>query len=121
VEHRMVNALDPGKQTIVFFIIEEAINNARKHAQAAHIWVRLKMLSEGLSLLEIEDDGHGFDTSIIDNSYESRGSMGMINLRERTELVNGILQIESGQGLGTRIQVIIPLTEEALERLRRGG
>jgi signal transduction histidine kinase len=121
VDHRVVNALDPGKQTIVFFIVEEAINNARKHAQAAHIWVRLKMLSEGLSLLEIEDDGRGFDTSIIDNFYESRGSMGMINLQERTELVNGILQIESGEGLGTRIQVIIPLTEEALDRLRRGG
>ena len=43
--------------------------------------------------------------------------LGMINLRERTELVNGLLTIDSATGRGTRIQVYIPLTEEAADRL----
>ncbi|MCC6956580.1 MAG: GAF domain-containing sensor histidine kinase, partial [Anaerolineales bacterium] len=121
VDPRVIELLEAGKQGVVFYIIEEAVNNARKHARADHIWVRLKLLREGLSYLEIEDDGKGFDTSEVEVSYESRGSLGMINLRERTELLNGVLRIDSGPGRGTRVQVIIPLTEEAADRIRRGA
>lgn len=121
VDERAVEALELGKQAVVFYLADEGVNNARKHAQASHIWLRLKMLRDGLSLLEIEDDGIGFDTSAVDASYESRGSLGMINLRERTELVRGILRIDSVRGRGTRIQVVIPLTEDAADRLQHGG
>jgi signal transduction histidine kinase len=121
VDERAVEAMEVGKQAVVFYLADEAITNARKHAQAAHIWLRLKMLRDSLCLLEIEDDGIGFDTSAVDASYESRGSLGMINLRERTELVRGILRIDSVKGRGTRIQVVIPLTEEAADRLQHGG
>jgi len=121
VDERAEEALEAGKQAVVFYIADEAVTNARKHAQAPHIWVRLKMLRDGLSLLEVEDDGVGFDTSAVDASYESRGSLGMINLKERTELVRGIIRIDSAQGRGTRIQVVIPLTEEAADRLHHGG
>jgi signal transduction histidine kinase len=81
----------------------------------------LKLLQEGISFLEIEDDGVGFEPSAVDISYESRGSLGMINLRERSELVNGVLRIDSAKGRGTRVQVVIPLTEDAADRIRRGG
>jgi signal transduction histidine kinase len=53
----------------------------------------------------------------VNKSYDQRGSLGMINLRERTELVNGLLNIDSAPGRGTRIQVYIPLTEDAADRL----
>jgi signal transduction histidine kinase len=53
----------------------------------------------------------------VHKSYDQRGSLGMINLRERTELVNGLLNIDSAKGKGTRIQVYIPLTEEAADLL----
>ena len=96
-EPRVVDELEAGKQAVVFYIAEEAVNNARKHAQAAHIWVRLKMLKENISLLEIEDDGGGFDVGAVGSSYESRGSLGMVNMRERTELVNGVLRIDSAR------------------------
>ena len=119
-EQRVVDAMEMGKQAVVFYIAEEAVTNARKHAQAPHIWVRLKMLREELSLLEIEDDGVGFNVNQVDASYENRGSLGMVNMRERTELVNGVLRIDSTPGRGTRINVIIPLSEEAADRLRRG-
>lgn len=119
-DQNVIPQLEMGKQTVIFYIAEEAVNNARKHAQAAHIWVRLKSVDKDLVLLEIQDDGVGFNVSSVDATYETRGSLGMINMRERAELVNGLLRIESAEGRGTRIRVLTPLTEEGSDRLRRG-
>jgi signal transduction histidine kinase len=121
VDPRVIPELEIGKQTIVFYIAEEAVNNARKHAQAAHIWVRVRLIQPDVALLEIKDDGVGFSLGAVDASYDRRGSLGMVNMRERTELVNGVLRIESAEGKGTRVQVIIPITDDAADRLRRGG
>ncbi|GAB4581288.1 MAG: hypothetical protein Fur0022_40350 [Anaerolineales bacterium] len=117
VDDNIVAQLDMGKQGVIFNIADEAVNNARKHAQAAHVWVRLKAFQKGMALLEIRDDGVGFDVEKIKSSYENRGSLGMVNLKERSELLNGVLQLQSKPGVGTRVQVYIPLTEEAIELL----
>lgn len=119
VDGRVTEELEANKQAIVFYIAEEAVNNARKHAKAEHIWVRVKLLRDHMSLLEVEDDGVGFDVNSVSSGYDSRGSLGMINLRERTDLVNGVLRIDSAKGRGTRVQVVIPLTEEAADRIHR--
>lgn len=121
VDPALVADLEIGKQTIVFYIAEEAVNNARKHAQAAHIWVRLQRSKYDIARLEIKDNGVGFNVGSVDASYQSRGSMGMVNMRERTDLLNGKLKIDSAEGKGTTIQVLIPLTEEAEEHLRQGA
>ena len=118
---KVIPDLELGKQAVIFYIVEEAVNNARKHAQAAHIWVRLKTLEPGLVMLEIEDDGVGFDIGAVDSTYEKRGSLGLVNIRERAELINGISHIDSAEGKGVRIRVVIPLDDEAADRLRRGG
>ena len=117
VDENILNDMEMGKQGVIFYIIEEATNNARKHANAPHIWVRLRSFESGIGLLEIEDDGLGFDVAAVNKSYDKRGSLGMVNLRERAELVNGLLNIDSAPGNGTRVQVYIPLTEEAADRL----
>ncbi|HMS00395.1 MAG TPA: histidine kinase [Anaerolineales bacterium] len=117
VDEKILENMEMGKQGVIFYIIEEATNNARKHANAVHIWVRLRPFETGIALLEIEDDGLGFDVDAVNKSYDKRGSLGMVNLRERTELVSGLLNIDSALGKGTRIQVYIPLTEEATDRL----
>jgi signal transduction histidine kinase len=117
VEEKILEDVEMGKQGVIFYIIEEATNNARKHANATHIWVRLRPYETGIALLEIEDDGLGFDVAAVNKSYDKRGSLGMINLRERAELVNGLLNIDSAPGKGTRIQVYIPLSEEAADSL----
>ena len=106
---------------MIFYIAEEAVNNARKHAQAAHVWVRLSWAGEDLALLEIEDDGVGFDVAAVGENYDNRGSLGMVNMRERAELVNGFLNIETQAGRGTHITLLIPLTEDAADRVRRRG
>ncbi|MBE0698532.1 MAG: GAF domain-containing sensor histidine kinase [Anaerolineaceae bacterium] len=111
--------LDMPQQTTIFFLAEEAVNNARKHARAAEILVRLKTLPKDpcTAFLDIIDNGVGFDVEAVMNSYDRRGSLGMINLRERTDLINGALNIESVPGRGTRIRILIPLNEEAADRL----
>ncbi len=119
IDQNAAQQLEMGKQGVIFYIIEEAVNNARKHAAADTITVRLRQVETGVVLLEIIDNGVGFDVKAITQNYEKRSSssLGMVNLRERAELVNGLLNIESKSGKGTNVQVYIPLTEEAADRL----
>lgn len=119
-DENVVSQLEKSRQTIIFYIVEEAINNACKYAQANHIWVRMKPISKDTMLLEIQDDGVGFEKSSVEASTEKRGSMGLKNMSERADMVNGTFRLESELGKGTTIRVVIPLTEEATERLRRG-
>jgi len=110
--------MEVGKQGVVFFIVEEAVNNARKHAKAEHIRIRLRKRGE-MALLEIQDDGVGFDVQSVEEDYQRRGSLGMINLQERAEMVNGVLRIDSTPGRGTNVTVSIPLSVEAAERMHK--
>jgi signal transduction histidine kinase len=121
VDESVLEGFEMGKQGVVFYIVEEAVTNARKHAKAPHIWINLRPLDQGIALLEVRDDGVGFDVAAVNRAYDQRGSLGMVNLRERTELVNGVLNIQSAPGKGTRIQVFIPLTEEAADRLHHSA
>jgi signal transduction histidine kinase len=119
-DNELVDQIELNKQGIIFYIAEEAINNARKHAQANHTWVRLKDAGQDLLMLEIEDDGVGFSIETINSNYENRGSLGLVNMRERAELVNGLMQIDTAPERGTRIRILIPLSDDAADRLRRG-
>jgi signal transduction histidine kinase len=110
--------MEVGKQGVVFFIVEEAVNNARKHAKAPHIYVRLRKRGE-MALLEIQDDGVGFDVQAVEEDYQRRGSLGMINLQERAEMVGGVLRIDSAPGRGTNVTVSIPLSVEAADRIQK--
>jgi signal transduction histidine kinase len=121
VDESILETIEMGKQGVIFFIVEEAVNNARKHAQAGRIWVNLHLSKPGLALLEIQDDGIGFDVAAVTRTYDQRGSLGMVNLKDRTELVNGVLGIQSVPGKGTRVQVYIPMTEEAADQLHHSS
>ena len=101
-------ALDRNTQGVTFYIIEEAIGNARKHARAENIWVRL-YIQDRVFYSEVEDDGTGFDVDAVQVRYDERGSLGMVNMQERAELINGKLTIASAPGKGTRIQMSTPL------------
>jgi signal transduction histidine kinase len=121
VDEKVLESIEMGKQGVIFYIVEEAVNNARKHARAGNIWVTLNQEENGVALLEIQDDGVGFDVAAVNRSYDQRGSLGMINLRDRTELVNGVLDVQSVPAKGTRVRVYIPLTEEAADRLHHSS
>jgi signal transduction histidine kinase len=118
VDEEIARGMEMGKQGILFYIIEEALSNARKHASAKNIWVRLRSFQQGVALLEIEDDGAGFDVAAMQAAYDKRSSLGLVNLRERADLIQGVLDIQSTIGKGTRVAVYIPLTDEAADRLQ---
>jgi signal transduction histidine kinase len=121
VEKDIAEKIEVGKQGVIFYIVEEAVNNARKHARAEHIWVSLRSFEKEIAQLEIRDDGVGFDVAAVNRAYDQRGSLGMVNLNERTELVNGMLDLKSAPGKGTRVLVYIPLSEEAADRLHHAS
>lgn len=112
--------LELGKQTVLFYVAEEAINNSRKHAKATHLWVRAEERGD-VFVLEIVDDGVGFDLKALSDGYEERGSLGMVNMRERAEIVNALLKIDTRVGGGTSIKLAVPLTPDAADRIRRPG
>jgi signal transduction histidine kinase len=106
-EPDVAEGLDSERQGVIFYIAEEAINNARKHAAADHVWVRLGRRGD-VFVLEVRDDGVGFNVGAVDADYAQRGSLGMVTMRERAALVGGTLRIESAEGQGTSITLTVP-------------
>ena len=99
--------LDGDAEGVVFAIIEEAVGNAKKHAQASEI--RISLVARANSLfVEIRDNGVGFDVAATQSSYDQRTSMGLINMDERAEIVGGSCVLESAKGAGTAVKVEIP-------------
>jgi signal transduction histidine kinase len=92
-----------------FFIVEEAINNAKKHADPQHVWVDLESRN-GELFAQVKDDGKGFDVAEVESSYESRSSLGLVNMRERARLINGRLTIESQPLQGTTVTLTAPMS-----------
>jgi signal transduction histidine kinase len=109
---RYRDCLDSDAQGVVFSIIEEAVNNARKHAQATRVSIRLSVEND-LFVARIEDNGRGFDLQAVEQTYSSRGSLGIINLKERAALIEGNLTIESVPGEGTHVILVVPIAAEA--------
>jgi signal transduction histidine kinase len=101
-------ALGKDAQGIIFYIIEEAISNARKHARANNIWIRLRQ-ERGVFTAEVQDDGRGFDLDGVMDNYGQRGSLGMINMRERSELAGAEFQLYTAPGQGTRVVLTVRL------------
>lgn len=106
--------LDSNVAATVFAVIEEAINNARKHAQNAPVHVDIQK-QNGMLVAVIADEGPGFDTNAVNTNYNARGSLGMVNMRDRARLVDGQLTVDSAPGHGTRITLRVPLTERNMK------
>lgn len=115
-----VERMDLSRQSILFYVAAEAISNARRHAQAKAIHVKLSKGERDIALLEISDDGIGFTQQQAATKKETDGSLGLDTLRERVELINGAMRLDSSPGTGTKLTVLAPLNEQAAERLRRG-
>ena len=88
----------------LFRIAQEALNNTLKHAGASYVRVHFEQGS-GNFVLEIQDDGQGFDPA----ESGSRGGLGLQSMRERAEEMNGKLEIAATPGGGTSIRVEVPL------------
>jgi PAS domain S-box-containing protein len=86
----------------LFRIAQEALNNAVKHAQASSVTIRV-CREDGHALLEVRDDGRGFDPSST-----RKGRWGMTTMRERAEAAGGRLEVDAGPGKGTCVRARVP-------------
>jgi signal transduction histidine kinase len=86
----------------VFRVAQEALANAVKHSDAAHVWLDLTGGPRSVALT-ITDDGKGFDVNGVPNT-----GLGLISMRERVGSVGGLLEIHVTSGSGTRLSVTIP-------------
>ena len=105
----------PGEVAIAAFrVIQEALTNVLRHAQAQHIWIELSQ-SDGAVELLVRDDGVGFDVSKTLDWAANRGHLGLLGMKERVQILGGRLEVDSKPGLGTRIRLSLPLTEPISE------
>jgi two-component system, NarL family, sensor histidine kinase UhpB len=102
--------LDNTLSITLFRIVQEALTNIMRHAQASSVQVQLEVQDEGL-LLTISDDGVG----ISNNEIESSKSLGLIGLRERVRALKGRFSITGSPGGGTAITVMLPINKENLQ------
>jgi signal transduction histidine kinase len=101
--------LDEHISVTLFRIVQEALTNVVRHAQARIVEIHLATTAEGI-MLEIRDDGEGIPMDSINSSE----SLGIISMRERAMLINGRLSIRGVSGQGTTVSVTVPL-QPALE------
>ncbi|MCL4562038.1 MAG: GAF domain-containing sensor histidine kinase [Chloroflexi bacterium] len=102
--------LSPTLETTCFRVVQEAITNVVRHAQAKDVWVELKQRDAYLEI-NIRDDGIGFDVMAARERGENDTSLGLIGMEERVQLVGGNLQIKSNPnpGYGTEIRAVFPI------------
>jgi signal transduction histidine kinase len=105
----IISRQDNQIETALFAIIQEAVNNAVKYAQADQITVYLRESSLGFYTM-VSDNGQGFEVDEVMTDYEQRGSLGLLNIRERAELIGGELTLKSIPGRGTYVIVYVPKT-----------
>jgi signal transduction histidine kinase len=96
--------LSPETETSVYRIVQEALTNVVKHADARHVSVVVTRKERSVSVV-IEDDGRGFDPDSVRHD-----ALGLLGMGERVELLNGVLLVESSPGAGATLVIELPLS-----------
>ncbi len=96
-------------EPVLFRIIQEALNNVSKHAQADTVWIVLELQSADEVVLQARDDGVGFDVASLGQAVRG-GHLGLKQMRERVENLRGTFTLHSQPGQGTEIHITLPLT-----------
>lgn len=104
--------LPPPVETALYRIVQEALTNVGKYAKAATVSILLQRFPDQVQLI-VEDDGQGFDPTLILQSPVTGAHLGLHGMRERAALLNGSISIESSEGTGTTIYVTIPVKKGA--------
>jgi signal transduction histidine kinase len=113
--------LNARAEAAIFSIVQEAVGNARKHAHASHLELGIAR-HDGNLVVTVRDDGQGFHKTQVDRSYDQCGSLGLLNMQERAEMLNGEFSIESAVGQGTLVKLIVPLqASDATDSGEMGG
>ncbi|MDP1809502.1 MAG: sensor histidine kinase [Actinomycetota bacterium] len=101
----LAQRLPPGMEITIFRIVQEALNNVKKYAQAKAVTVAVGLDSDSVGVT-IQDDGQGFD--LVKGLQDHRG-FGLVNMKDRAESIGGTIDVATQPGAGTTIKVTIPL------------
>ncbi|MCD0501537.1 type IV pili methyl-accepting chemotaxis transducer N-terminal domain-containing protein [Bordetella petrii] len=99
--------LPPEQQLQVLFILQEALSNVRKHAEAGRVRVRLR--NDRDFEMEISDDGVGYDPESVEQQGENH--VGLHIMRERAARLNAVIKLSSRPGAGATVQLLLPGAE----------
>lgn len=106
IHDQAIGRLAPEIEVAAYRIVQEALTNVVKHAEARSCRVYLQRLAHTV-LITVEDDGRGFDARGQEHGSAQRG-LGLLGIRERTAQLQGTALIESSEGRGTRVTVELP-------------
>ena len=95
-------------ETVLYRVVQEALTNVAKHAQAHKVWIRLERKDTTVAA-SIEDDGQGFDIQKVAGRAAPERGTGLIGMRERVTSLGGRFRIQSRPGQGTRLTIEIPV------------
>jgi signal transduction histidine kinase len=96
--------LDLDRQVSLYRACQELLVNVVKHARAQRAWVALSS-QPGQTVLEVRDDGRGFDAAVLEGRS---GGFGLFSIRERLEPLGGGMRVDSAPGRGARITLRLP-------------
>ena len=102
--------LAPAAETACFRIVQEALTNIARHAQARRVSITLAQVDATLHLT-VQDDGVGFNLEAVGRARTEGTSLGLLGMEERAMLIGGQLTLDSTLGQGTRIDLRVPLAE----------
>jgi len=102
--------LGDAQQTVVLRVVQEALQNVRKHAKAKRTTIATRV-DDGGWIVEIRDDGVGFDVGAV--ATRGRRNFGLQFMRERAELIGAALEVSSRPDAGTVVRLAIPLEKES--------
>jgi two-component system sensor histidine kinase DegS len=107
----MQKRLSPPMEIFLYRLVQEALTNVAKHAQAKSVLIGLEK-KDLYVCLSVTDDGKGFDAKRCFASTP-RGSLGLFRMREQVEMMGGKLFIDSGAGKGTRLSIKLPILQRS--------
>jgi signal transduction histidine kinase len=107
LDYDVRRSLDPDTELLTFQLVHEALVNVRRHADASKVRVAVRETASGGLLVEITDNGRGFDAQAAE-SARAAGHFGLLTLQERAEARGGTFSVESAREGGTMVRGVLP-------------
>jgi two-component system sensor histidine kinase DegS len=111
--HGMDKRLDNTYEVALFRLVQEALNNAKKYAEANNVWLTIDFTENAVEIT-IVDDGKGFDLQKVTTETTGKESFGLLSMKERIELLNGEFTIDTAVGQGTKIWAALKLNQASI-------
>jgi len=99
--------LAPDVELALFRIVQEALNNVRRHAHASNVIIGVEFLDSQVKV-DVHDDGQGFELPGSPGDFAYAGKFGLLGIEERAQLLHGDFRVQSGKGEGTTVSVEVP-------------